>query len=81
MVPAVAEGQRIDSAQTENRINQIGRSVVELQGRIEQLRQQTQQLQQQLDRMQSSHEDRLQRLERGSAKAYSPRAGQAKPLP
>ena len=55
------------------------RSIVEIQSRIEQLRQQNQQLQQKLDKMQSSHESRLQRLERGSAKAPSPRASQAKP--
>jgi len=80
MQPDVAEGQRTNSsAETEDRINQIGRSVVELRSRIEQLGQQTQQLQQQLDRMQSSHESRLQRLERGATKAYSPRADQAKP--
>jgi len=76
LLPGVAEGQR---AYTEDRISQLERSIVEIQSRIEQLRQQNQQLQQKLDKMQSSHESRLQRLERGSAKAPSPRASQAKP--
>lgn len=77
-LPDLAMGQSSgSSAYTEDRLNQLGRSVADLQSRLDQLRKQNQQLQQQMDKMRSSYESRLERLEKGgSAKAPSPRPAQ-----
>jgi TolA-binding protein len=80
-LPDVAMGQSAgSSAYADDRINQLGRSIADLQSRTEQLRKQNQQLQQQMDKMRSNYESRLERLEKGgSAKAPSPRPTQPRP--
>jgi TolA-binding protein len=80
-LPDVAMGQSASpSAYADDRINQLGRSIADIQSRLDQLRKQNQQLQQQMDKMKSSYESRLERLEKGgSAKAPSPRPAQPRP--
>lgn len=79
LTPGIAPGQSAgSSAYVDDRLNQISRSIADLQGRMEQLRKQNQQLQQSLDKMRSSYESRLTRLEKGGAtKAPTPRSGQS----
>jgi TolA-binding protein len=81
MLPVAAVGQRSGAAAyTEDRIDQLQKSLRELAGRIEQLRNQNLQLQQQLEKMRDNYDSRLDRLEKGSAgKAASPRARPPKP--
>jgi TolA-binding protein len=79
LTPGIAPGQSAgSSAYVDDRLNQISRSIADLQGRMEQLRKQNQQLQQSLDKMRSSYESRLTRLEKGgAAKPPTPRSGQS----
>lgn len=62
---------------TESRLSQFERSISDLRGRLDQLRQQNQHLQQEVDKMRTSHEQRLQALEKGPAKAPVPAKARA----
>jgi TolA-binding protein len=75
LLPGVAGAQR-PSSYTEDRLNQMERTVKDLQGQIEQQKQRSQQLQTQMERLQSSYDSRLQRLEHGPGKGPP-----AKPVP
>jgi len=79
VLPGGAFAQRAGySASTDDRLNQLGRSIADLERQTEQIRRQNQQLQQQLDRMRSSVESRLERLEKGGS-AKTPSARPAPP--
>ena len=68
------------SGYTEDRIIQLQQAVTDLTRRIQELQRQNQQLQQQLEKMQASYEQRLERLEKGTAaKPPPPRKAPAKP--
>lgn len=76
MLPGMTLAQRSGaSAYIDDRLNQIGRSIADLESRAEQLRKQNQQLQQQMDKMRISIEGRLERLEKGGARTPTPHAG------
>ena len=68
------------SGYAEERINQMQQTVADLTRRLQDLQRQNQQLQQQMEKMQSSYEQRIERLEKGTAvKAPAVRRGKAKP--
>jgi TolA-binding protein len=67
LVPGAATAQRSGgTGYTEDRINQLQQTIVELTRRLEQLQKQNQQLQQHLEKVQASYEQRLERLEKGT---------------
>lgn len=81
MLPDAVSAQRSTATgYTEERISQMQQTVADLTRRLQELQRQNQQLQQQMEKMQSSYEQRLERLEKGTAaKAPAVRRGQARP--
>lgn len=79
LLPVAAFAQRGDAA-TENRINQLQRTLSDLSQQLGQLRQREQQLQQQMETMRTDYEARLERLEKGGA-ARSPTPRKPPPKP
>lgn len=86
LLPATAHAQRGGTAESvDRRLNELQRSVANLNAQLEQIKAQDRRLQQQLEDMQTRVGQRLERLEKGSAGKPVPRAAgpkrQAKPKP
>lgn len=86
LLSAAAHAQRGGTAESvDRRLNELQRSVANLNAQLEQLRAQDRRLQQQLEDMQTRVGQRLERLEKGTSAKPVPRSAgpkrQAKPKP